>query len=420
MKRFLVLLLAAALALAPLCAQAATNAYGTEFLGYFEHVVNIRANPGDQKGNVGTIPAYTPVKLKPVSSAYAEVTYEGAHGYVYTGQVRVAPTQKDLDPYILTSSVNKVVYKLWTEAAGSKGSIPAGTQILVTQIWGDYYRAFTVGYGDGYIHKRDTVDGIKGIALTGSIVSDEDANVFELPLDGAPVKTLLQSERPYNVVQQINGYYQIKLDDGTDGYVLEGDAKRQATSAPVLTTAQPSTQQTITVPNTVDTPAEPAPEGTPAPNPQELPPVPEPKANVVYIAQVNQATSYYTAPNLSSETFDSITKSPVSVVLVPAENGFFYWPQKKVYVNGQTLDIWEATERDGSMLIYCTVDVPLLQLPDPAAGKLGFTLVGGSAYNAQYEMDGYYVVPVTADGELGFILKSTEGVFELPKTRTVN
>ena len=92
MKRLLLAVLIAALALSPFCAVAATS-YGSEFLGYFEHVVNIRANPGDQKGNVGTIPAYTPVTLKPVSSAYAEVTYEGAHGYVYTGQVVVAPAQ---------------------------------------------------------------------------------------------------------------------------------------------------------------------------------------------------------------------------------------------------------------------------------------------------------------------------------------
>ena len=76
--------------LVALCASAAPASYGSEFIGFFEHVVNIRANPGDQKGNVGTIPAYTPVTMKPVSSAYAEVTYEGAHGYVYTGQVLVA------------------------------------------------------------------------------------------------------------------------------------------------------------------------------------------------------------------------------------------------------------------------------------------------------------------------------------------
>ena len=134
MKRLLLAVLIAALALSPFCAMAATS-YGSEFLGYFEHVVNIRANPGDQKGNVGTIPAYTPVQLKLVSSAYAEVTYQGAHGYVYTGQVMVAPTQKDVDPYILTAPGNKVVWKLWTEGAGSSGSIPAGTPILVTQIW---------------------------------------------------------------------------------------------------------------------------------------------------------------------------------------------------------------------------------------------------------------------------------------------
>ena len=67
-----------------------------------------------------------------------------------------------------------------------------------------------------------------------------------------------------------------------------------------------------------------------------------------------------------------------------------------------------------------TIDVPLLQLPDSAAGKLGYTLVGGQAYDARYEMNDYYVIPVTSDGQLGFIMKSTEGVFEVAKTRTVN
>ena len=417
MKRFLLAALIAALALAPLCAAAAPASYGNEFLGYFEHVVNIRANPGDQKGNVGTIPAYTPVRLKPVSSAYAEVTYEGAHGYVYTGQVVVAPAQKDVDPYILTAPGNKVVWKLWTEGAGSSGSIPAGTQILVTQIWGDYYRAFTVQHGDGYIHKRDTVESVKGVALTGSVYSEEDANVYELPMEGAPVKTLLQAEQLYKAVQLLNGYYQIKLEDGTDGYVLEADAKRSAASAPAAAGAA-NTEQTITVPNTVDeTPAEPAPDGQEnAPAEQ---PAPEVRTNKVYIAQVNQATSFYTAANRSTETLESITKSAVAVVLIPSENGFYYWPQKKVYVDGSALDIWEAEERDGSKLIYCTVDVPLLQLPDAAAGKLGYTLVGGQAYDARYEMNDYYVVPATSDGQLGFIMKATEGVFEVAKSRTV-
>ena len=419
MKRFLLAVLVAALALSPFCALAATNSYGSEFLGYFEHVVNIRANPGDQKGNVGTIPAYTPVMMKPVSSAYAEVTYEGAHGYVYTGQVMVAPAQKDIDPYILTSAGNKVVWKLWTEGAGSSGSIPAGTPILVTQIWGDYYRAFTAQHGSGYIHKRDTAESVKGIALTGSVYSEEDANVFELPFENAAVKTLLQAEQLYKVVQQINGYYQIKLEDGTDGYVLEGDAKRSSVSAPAAAAASANQQQTITIPNTVDeNPAAPAQDSADQ-TVDEPEPVPEVKTNKVYIAQVNQATSFFTAPNRGTETMESITKSAVAIVLVPSENGFYYWPQKNVYVDSSTLDIWEATERDGSSLIYCTVDVPLLQLPDAAAGKLGYTLVGGQAYDARYEMNDYYVVPATADGQLGFIMKSTEGVFEVAKSRTV-
>ena len=419
MKRFLLAFLIAALALSPFCALAATN-YGSEFLGYFEHVVNIRANPGDQKGNVGTIPAYTPVQLKPVSSAYAEVTYQGAHGYVYTGQVMVAPTQKDVDPYILTAPGNKVVWKLWTEGAGSSGSIPAGTPILITQIWGDYYRAFTAQHGDGYIHKRDTVESVKGVALTGSVYSDEDANVYELPFENAPVKTLMVSEQLYKVVQQLNGYYQIKLEDGTDGYVLEGDAQRSTVSAPAAASTAANTQQTITIPAVTEpAPAAPAQENA-QPAVQEPTPVPEVPSNKVYIAQVNQATSFYTAPNRGNETMESITKSAVAVVLVPSENGFYYWAQKNVYVDSSTVDIWEATERDGSSLIYCTVDVPLLQLPDAAAGKLGYTLVGGQAYDARYEMNDYYVVPATADGQLGFIMKSTEGVFEVAKSRTVD
>ena len=376
MKRFLLAFLIAALALSPFCALAATN-YGSEFLGYFEHVVNIRANPGDQKGNVGTIPAYTPVQLKPVSSAYAEVTYQGAHGYVYTGQVMVAPTQKDIDPYILTAPGNKVVWKLWTEGAGSSGSIPAGTPILITQIWGDYYRAFTAQHGDGYIHKRDTVESVKGVALTGSVYSDEDANVYELPFENAPVKTLMVSEQLYKVVQQLNGYYQIKLEDGTDGYVLEGDAQRSTVSAPAAATTAANTQQTITIP-AVTEPAPAAPAQENAQQPVEEPtPVPEVPSNKVYIAQVNQATSFYTAPNRGNETMESITKSAVAVVLVPSE-------------------------------------------PDAAAGKLGYTLVGGQAYDARYEMNDYYVVPATADGQLGFIMKSTEGVFEVAKSRTVD
>lgn len=418
MKRLLLAVLIAALALSPFCAMAATS-YGSEFLGYFEHVVNIRANPGDQKGNVGTIPAYTPVTLKPVSSAYAEVTYEGAHGYVYTGQVMVAPAQKDIDPYILTAPGNKVVWKLWTEGAGSTGSIPAGTPILVTQIWGDYYRAFTVQHGNGYIHKRDTAESVKGIALTGSVYSDEDANVYELPFENAAVKTLLQAEQLYKVVQQLNGYYQIKLEDGTDGYVLEGDAKRSTVSAPAAAEPSANTQQTITIPSTVPETAAPAQDAAEQPV-EEPEPVPEVKTNKVYIAQVNQATSFFTSPNRGNETMEAITKSAVAIVLVPSENGFYYWPQKNVYVDSSTLDIWEATERDGSSLIYCTVDVPLLQLPDAAAGKLGYTLVGGQAYDARYEMNDYYVVPATADGQLGFIMKSTEGVFEVAKSRTVD
>ncbi len=420
LKRFLLAVLIAALALSSFCASAAPASYGSEFLGFFEHVVNIRANPGDQKGNVGTIPAYTPVTLKPVSSAYAEVTYEGAHGYVYTGQVMVAPACKDIDPYILTAPGNKVVWKLWTEGAGSSGSIPAGTPILITQIWGDYYRAFTVQYGSGYIHKRDTVESVKGVALTGSVFSDEDANVYELPFESAPVKTLLQSGQKYNVVQLLNGYYQIKLEDGTDGYVLESDAERSAATAPAPA-APANTQQTITIPSeAVQTPAGPAQDSAaPAAEP-EPEPAPEVKSNVVYIAQVNQATSFFTAPNRSNETMESITKSAVAIVLTPSENGFFYWAQKNVYVDGSQLDIWEAKERDGSMLIYCTIDVPLLQLPDSAAGKLGYTLVGGQAYDARYEMNDYYVIPVTSDGQLGFIMKSAEGVFEVAKSRTVD
>ena len=228
------------------------------------------------------------------------------------------------------------------------------------------------------------------------------------------------SEQLYKVVQQLNGYYQIKLEDGTDGYVLEGDAQRSTVSAPAAASTAANTQQTITIP-AVTEPAPAAPAQENAQQPVEEPtPVPEVPSNKVYIAQVNQATSFYTAPNRGNETMESITKSAVAVVLVPSENGFYYWAQKNVYVDSSTVDIWEATERDGSSLIYCTVDVPLLQLPDAAAGKLGYTLVGGQAYDARYEMNDYYVVPATADGQLGFIMKSTEGVFEVAKTRTVN
>ena len=413
MKRFFLLLIAAALALAPLCSLAAAN-YGSEFVGYFEHVVNIRANPGDQKGNVGTIPAYTPVKLKPVSSAYAEVTYEGAHGYVYTGtQVRYAPEEKDVDPYILTAPGNKVLWKLWTESAGQKGVISANTPMLVTQICGSYYRVFTVDQGDGYIHNRDTVSSITGIALTGSVFSEEEANAYELPLENAKVKTLLEAEKLYPAVQLINGYYQIKLDDGSSAYILEADARRSAQSA-VVSAGTATAQQTVTVPNTETAqPSEPeAQQAEPAPEP--VPEVPQPK--VAYIARVDQATSFFSSPSSSTEITESVTKGAVVIAVTPAENGYYLWPQKNVYISSDLVDIWQAVERDGSMLIYCTVDINLLQAPDPASGDIGYKLVGGRAYDAKYEMDGYFVIPLTAEGELGFIPMSAEGVYEVPRS----
>ena len=118
----------------------------------------------------------------------------------------------------------------------------------------------------------------------------------------------------------------------------------------------------------------------------------------------------------STEITESVTKGAVVIAVTPAENGYYLWPQKNVYISSDLVDIWQAVERDGSMLIYCTVDINLLQAPDPASGDIGYKLVGGRAYDAKYEMDGYFVIPLTAEGELGFIPMSAEGVYEVPRS----
>ena len=408
MKRILSLALICVLALS--CLNAFAVDYGGEFIGCFDHQVNIRANPGDQKGNVGIIPPWTPVRIKPVSSVYGEVTYENAHGYVYLGQVIRCPEEKKVDPYILSADGNKVLWKLWVEAAGNKGSIPAGTPMLVTGVFGNYYRVFTAEMGDGYVHNRDTKVSVQGVAMTGSVYSDQIVDVFEVPIAGGAVISALEPEKLYTVTQLINGYFQVTMANGTPGFVLETEVQRSAQTAPVVQVteapAQPQ-QQTATVPNTVQTQAAPQPTQVPV---QE---VPQGKPGVVYLAKLDQATHFYPGPSRSNEIMEAVASTTVVVPLQLAANGFYLWVSKNVYVDGTQVEVWEATEYDQPRNIYCHVDVPLMLLPDPQSGKAGYTLLAGKEYPVRYQMDGYYVIPLSSESDLlAFVSKTTEGVME--------
>ena len=180
----------------------------------------LRTKPTDGAEKLCLIPAYTVVEMEPWNNNWAQVTYEGQTGYVFSSGWTTVPVATACDPWQAYVEEDTLLLRLPTEKSTQSVPVSAWSYVTVLGEYKDYYYASADG-NEGFIGKTlcHSAEYTIGQIETVTFRVEESAALYQEPLPNAQTAGELAAGTEWTTTtQSSNGWYYVETENGS-GYV---------------------------------------------------------------------------------------------------------------------------------------------------------------------------------------------------------